>query len=75
MLTMSIKSIITWEKIISTKKFKMAAATLSKCRFTNNLWVPALFYICMKTFMSGIIYFQDILWVKIKLLMLDLLSN
>ena len=24
---------------------------------------------------SGIIYFRDVLWVKIRLLMLDLLSN
>ena len=55
----------------------MAAATLSKCRtilqIIYELTLSSI--ICMKTSMSGIIYFWDVLWVKIRLLMLDLLSN
>ena len=56
----------------------MAAATLSKCRtILQIIYEHTLYsiYICMKTSMSGIIYFRDVLWVKVRLLMLDLLSN
>ena len=51
----------------------MAAATLSKCR--TILQIIYKHTLCMKTSMSGIIYFRDVLWVKVRLLMLDLLSN
>ena len=72
-LTMSIKSIIPWEKV-GIQDGRHNIVKMSH-HFTNNLWAHTLFYIYMKTSMSGIIYFRDVLWVKIRLLMLDLLSK
>ena len=53
----------------------MAAETLSKCRTILQIIYEHTLYICMKTSMSGIIYFRDALRVKIRLIMLDFLNK
>ena len=66
--------IMAYSKIVAVKSITGNSVKMSH-HFTNNLWAHALFYICMKTSMGSIIYFRDVLWVKIRLLILDLLSN
>ena len=62
---MSIKSMIRWEKV-EIQDGRRNIVKMSH-HYTNNLWAHALLYICMKTSMSGIIYFRDVLGVKIML--------